>query len=498
MPARSPAPDVVVVGAGVIGLTVARALALAGLSTVCVGPPYTEPGTASSAAGAMLGAIGEVECGWTEPAARAELDFRVAAQRRYEPFLDELTAELTAGGRPIRSGVGTVVVANLVNHADRDNLAAMAAAAAASSVAAEPMPVDGLPGLRPARGHEPVAALFLPAEGWVVTADLLAALDGAVRALDRGARVAASVTGLVADDAGVTGVRLDSADTISAGHVVLAAGAGIAGLIDRWPFPDRAPAPRLLAGKGVSLLVDGLPDFPYVLRTPNRDFACGTHVVPQHDGGVYLGATNRISATPGDTPGVTLGEVHALLHSAMHEINTDFRTATLRSVRYGMRPLVADHVPLLGDTGVPGLSIATGTYRNGILMAPLFADLLAAEITSGRPAPDNPFSPLAPGRAQRDEAAGIRAFTAGVRHLTSFILEPGGHLPYDRQRELAAFLAGLGQLAVADDAGRDRLRELLAATPIAELVPQLFYDLALADRHGSDGPGSRRSDRPPA
>ncbi|HVQ91419.1 MAG TPA: FAD-dependent oxidoreductase, partial [Mycobacteriales bacterium] len=336
-------------------------------------------------------------------------------------------------------------------------------------------------GLRPARGHEPVAALHLPAEGWVVTADLLAALDDAVQ--DR--RVRATVTELVPGPDRVTGVRLDSGDAISAGHVVLAAGAGIARLAERWPFPDRAPAPRLLAGKGVSLLVDGLPDFPYVLRTPNRDFACGTHVVPQQDGGVYLGATNRISATPGGTPGVTLGEVHALLHSAMHEINTDFRTALLRSARYGMRPLVADHVPLLGGTGVPGLSIATGTYRNGILMAPLFADLLAAEIASGQPAPGNPFSPRDPGRARQDEAAGIEAFTAGVRHLTSFILEPGGHLPYDRERELAAFLAGLGRLAIADDGGRERLRALLAETPIAELVPQLFYDLAQADRDGA-------------
>jgi hypothetical protein len=106
----------------VIGLAVTRTLALAGLDTICVGPPYTEPGTAALAAGAMLGAIGEVECGWTESRPRAELDFRVAAQRRYGAFL----AELTDHGWPIRSGTGTVIVANSINHADRDNLAAMA------------------------------------------------------------------------------------------------------------------------------------------------------------------------------------------------------------------------------------------------------------------------------------------------------------------------------------------------------------------------------------
>ena len=145
--------------------------------------------------------------------------------------------------------------------------------------------------------------------------------------------------------------------------------AGVSALLADWPLGEKT-VPRLLPGKGVSLTADGLSDaFPYVLRTPNRDFACGSHVVPRGDGRVYLGATNRISTTPGGTPGITLGEVHSLLHSAIHEINTGFRTANVRSFTFGMRPLTLDHRPMLGHTGVPPDLVHHGARRAPALRA---------------------------------------------------------------------------------------------------------------------------------
>ena len=84
-------------------------------------------------------------------------------------------------GASIRAGQSTVIVANLVNAADRDNLAAMADAARAYGLPAESMAPEDVPGLRPARGHEAVGALFLPAEGWIDAEGLLAALDTSVR-----------------------------------------------------------------------------------------------------------------------------------------------------------------------------------------------------------------------------------------------------------------------------------------------------------------------------
>ncbi|GAB3845706.1 hypothetical protein GCM10029963_24400 [Micromonospora andamanensis] len=74
--------------------------------------------------------------------------------------------------------------------------------------------------------------------------------------------------------------------------------------------------------------------------------------------------------------------MHALLHSAIHEVNVGFRTSRITSMTYGLRPLTSDHKPLIGATGHDGVHIATGTYRNGILMAPLIADLITAELRS--------------------------------------------------------------------------------------------------------------------
>ncbi|GAB3845703.1 hypothetical protein GCM10029963_24390 [Micromonospora andamanensis] len=84
---------------------------------------------------------------------------------------------------------------------------------------------------------------------------------------------------------------------------------------------------------------------------------------------------------------------------------------------------------------------------------------------------------MAPGRRGTGDAND--AFVEGIRHLTSFLLEPGGHLPYDRQRELRSFLTTLGAMALSDttDPLRERLSALLAEHPIAEMVPQFFYEV---------------------
>lgn len=131
-----------------------------------------------------------------------------------------------------------------------------------------------------------------------------------------------------------------------------------------------------------------------MIRTPNRDFACGTHLVPRPGGGLYLGATNRIAATPAATEQPSPGEINALIHSAAHEINTRIRTIAFTSVRHGMRPLSSDGRPLIGVTRLTGLHLATGTYRNGILLAPAIAKHIAGHLTESRPLrPENTKRP---------------------------------------------------------------------------------------------------------
>lgn len=474
-----PPADVVVVGCGVVGLSTARSLAREGLSVVCVGPDHNEPGTASSAAGAMLGALGEVTTDADGPADRAELAARVDALRRYPAFLAALTEDT---GLQVEGGDGTLVIANLVNEADRDNLAAIDAAADEFGLVRESVAPTSIPALRPSRGYEAVAATYLPEEGWVDTDSLLTVLATDLARRPAVRHIRAEARELLGGSGSVTGVRLDTGDTITAGAVVLAAGVGVQALLDT---VDLAPGlPKLLPGKGVSVRVTADVPLSHVIRTPNREFACGTHAVPRADGSIYLGATNRISNTPGSTFSITPGELHALLHSAMHEINTGFRTAAFMSATFGLRPLTTDHHPLVGATSLPGLFVATGTYRNGILLAPLIAGIVTAEIT-GSDGPANPFAPDAEIRRSGPDKQTV-ALERGMRDLVSFLVEPGGHLPYNRHRELRAFLQALGRGAMdpANSVELKRLRDLLDTHPMPEMVPQAFYEIVAAEEHG--------------
>ncbi len=213
---------------------------------------------------------------------------------------------------------------------------------------------------------------------------------------------------------------------------------------------------------------------PLVIRTPNRDFACGLHVIPHGRSGLYVGATNRFITVPDAGP--TAGEHLSLVHGLLHQFRVDLRTTAVKDLRWGYRPASSDGAPLIGTCGLPGLLLATGTYRNGILMAPAVAAIITAALLD-RPTPlCNPYQPTArPDRTQR----GFRQLLAEeAAHMTSVFLDPDGALPYDRERQLSTTLANLLDLALAShqDVGlhREQLRAQLAAHPTVEGVCRVF------------------------
>lgn len=470
-------PDVVVLGCGVIGLMISGALADAGLSVLCVGRHSAIADTASGAAGAMLGAIGEVTADATGPLDRAETNFRLRSAALWRPVLRDLGSEAE-----LRYGEGTFLVANHVNAQDLRNLAAAEACAESAGLRVESTDAADIPGMSPARHYEAVRALFLADEGWVDTGDLLRALHGRAASHPQ-ITFEEDTVDLLRPGAPVSLKLATSGRTVTADHVVVAAGVGSGQLLAMAQGTDGGMnrLPKLLPGKGVSLLMSAphLPALRHVVRTPNRDFACGTHVVPRGGTSFYLGATNRVSATPGAEGGATAGELHNLLHSAIHELNVGYRTATVLKAQHGARPLSSDGFPLIGATGAEGVLVATGTYRNGILMAPLIAKIVLAELQAGGEGPENPFSPVADWRQSRQNFKGPgELLEQGLQHLASFLLEPGGRMPYDRQRELSDFLAGLSAVLVdPSDRQRNEILRALTATPIPEVVPQVFYDI---------------------
>jgi glycine/D-amino acid oxidase-like deaminating enzyme len=469
--------DVLVAGAGIIGAVTALELAGRGLTVLCAGQDAATPGTASSAAGAMLGVLGEVTAGQDSALDDAGLRLRDQAARAW-PALAGRIHDLTGQPVPIRHG--TIVIANLVNQGDRANLAAIRAAARQLSLPCESADPASVPYLAPAPGHQPAEALWLPGEGYIDTSLLLPALRAAVRAHPGIRRLPRQVRQVAHDNHHATGAVLGDGTPVRAGIVVLAAGTGTQALLDQIGARAGVTA-RLLPGKGTSFTFRDPGHGPdSVIRTPNRDFACGTHLIPRQDGNHYLGATNRIAATPGGSEQPSPGEIHALIHSACHEISTRIRTAAFTGTRYGMRPLSSDGHPLIGPTALAGLHLATGTYRNGILLAPAIASIIAAAVTS----PEADPGPFAPAAGWRAHAPAIPALlTAGVPHIVSFLLEPGGRLPYNRQHELETALLALFRLAFTSEPGpaldalRERCITLLASASVPETVPQVFYEL---------------------
>jgi glycine oxidase len=468
--------DIVIIGGGVIGLSIALELTQCGVRVTQVYPRSGEVLSASRAAGAMLGAFGEL----TADDGREEieeLDFRVAAQRYYPSWLAQLREQ---SGASVFQAEGTVIVANNQGVQDRECIRRMHYEAHLRNEPAEWIEPGDVPGLKPSPTYAPGLCLYLKNEHAVDSGQLLDGMSRALARRDSYCHVDASV--VRAKPAGQSWVAtLSDGSSISAGALVLAAGSRSLECLDP-SLIQEAALPALYFGKGVSCLVSGAPDITHTIRTPNRAFACGIHVVPRPGNGyLFVGSTNYMGVDHEAESKVQPAELHGLFDETIHQINTDIRTSRIEDIRVGFRPIAAFKRPLVGKTKVANLYIATGTYRNGVLMAPLAAALIAKEmgVRSAAAYGGNPFSVL------REEAAVgwdmHRLLDVGVRDLVAFLQEPRSPLPYSRAKELESYLRSLLQVVVLDDAAGQSLRTMiqtrLQEAPFNETVHKLFYEI---------------------
>jgi glycine oxidase len=130
------------------------------------------------------------------------------------------------------------------------------------------------------------------------------------------------------------------------------------------------------------------------------------YLVPRPDGRLIVGAT---SEERGFDTAVTAGGVHELLREA-YRLLPDVAEMELVDSMAGLRPGTPDNLPLIGPGAIEGLVLATGHYRNGILLAPLTADAIAA-LLAGEQLPEA-VAPAHPARssflaqgANKDERA---------------------------------------------------------------------------------------------
>ena len=350
-------PDVAVVGGGPIGLASAWRAAQRGLR-VCV-LDAGEPGAWHVAAG-MLAPVAEAHFGED---ALLELSLRAAAG--FPDFCAELGA--ASGHDPgLRQG-GTLVVAR-----DRDEAEALDRLLAFRQrlgLGVERLLPSAARRAEPALAPTVRLALDVAGDHSVDPRRLVAALAGAVRAAGGSVLAHTRASALIAEGERVTGVLLQDGSTLAAGAVLVAAGAHSA-LLDGLP-PGTAIPVRPVAGQVLRLRDPHGPGL--VARTVRTSDA---YIVPRADGRYVLGATMEergFDAVP------TAGGMFELLRD-ISEVLPGVLELEVEELLAGLRPVTPDNVPAIGAGALEGLFWGVGHFRNGILLAGLTGELLAAAL----------------------------------------------------------------------------------------------------------------------
>lgn len=239
----------------------------------------------------------------------------------------------------------------------------------------------------PSLGQGLAGAFLVPGDHQVDNRALLRSLRAAL-ARSGVEEVRARATGLVWEDGAVTGCTTSGGGTIRGRTVLVAAGAWSN---DLQGLPARLP---LRPVRGHILRLAGDPGTPLLSHTV-RAFVSGRpcYLVPRSDGSIVVGATME---DRGFDPRVMAGAVSDLLDDALRLLPALSETA-LAEATVGFRPGSPDNAPLVGRWQAEGLMVACGHHRNGILLAPLTAETVMAEITGAEPPPGSAvFDPSRP------------------------------------------------------------------------------------------------------
>jgi len=362
--------DVAVAGGGLIGLAVAWRAAQRGLSVTVVDDALGAG--ASFAAAGMLAPVSEAAYG-----EERLLELCRASLERFPAFAAEV--EQAAG-----VDVGLRTVGTLAVGFDDDDMAAVDALHVFHrelGLAAERLtPRESRrrePALTPrVRGGLHVAGDH-SVDARALHAGLLAAAQSA------GVRVAAARVASVWVNGGrARGLRLASGGEVPAGTVVLALGAWSATLPGVPSLPVRPVKGQILRLRGAVGLLGG------TVRALVRGRQ--VYLVPYRTDGLIVGATVE---EKGFDETVTAGAIYDLLHDAIEVVPGVTELELVESIAR-WRPGTPDNAPLLGPSTLPGLVVATGHYRNGVLLTPVTADLIAELLASGElPSLGAPFRP---------------------------------------------------------------------------------------------------------
>ncbi|NGQ96647.1 glycine oxidase ThiO [Brevibacillus sp. SYP-B805] len=360
--------ECLITGGGIIGLSLARELADRGMSVTVV-EQGEWGGQASSAAAGMLAPLKEFK----EEGPLFELG--IGSLALYPAWIERLKEETGLDPQMKLDGVLTVAQ----HEQEIEALLARYRWQQAVGCAVEWVEGQALHELEPLLSREMKAGIYSPGEGDVNNQLLLKALlaDCVRRGVQL--RQGTIVTGFLTAGTRVTGLQTTAGD-LHADHTVVTAGAWasvIAAMLDvELPvYPVR--------GQVATVASAGIP-LRHVIFGPTG------YMVPKRDGRIVIGATEDEA---GYRREVTLGGLSQVLNGVLPLV-TVLRDAAFLQAWAGLRPATADGLPFLGPLpGWDGVSMAAGHFRNGILLAPITAKLMADWLCEGKMTPLVPFLP---------------------------------------------------------------------------------------------------------
>lgn len=364
-----------VIGGGVIGLAVARELAKRGARGVLLIDRGSLGQESSSAAAGMLAPQAEAN--------EADEFFQLCRQSRdlYSSFAASLLEE--TGTDVELSTAGTLYLA--FNEHDANELEQRYTWQTQSGLPVERLERDEATYFEPAINPETLFALRFPLDTQVENRRLLSALAVANERL--GVRLGSGVEArsLQLRSGHVMGVET-SEGLISTERVVIAGGAWSSQLPIVEPDHTAAPELRMEPVRGQMLCFEANPQI-----VEHVIYSARGYIVPRRDGRLLAGST---SERAGFDKRVTAAGIQSITAAAL-EICPRIGKLPLTSSWAGLRPRAADGLPVLGPCAeIEGVFYATGHYRNGILLAPITAELLADAIIEGTVSPQlQTFSP---------------------------------------------------------------------------------------------------------
>ena len=359
--------DVIIIGAGVIGCAIAYNLGKAGVKTLVIDKADGVGREASWAGAGILTSHASTRQPYPE-LCRASLAL-------YPSLADELRERTRIDIEFIQSGTLSL----FFDEEEKNGLIGLAERRIDRGFSAEVLTAEQVWELEPAASKSVVGGVLFPEDAQVRNPKLVKALAKGAALLGAEFLLGNPVDSFVREKHQICGVTVNG-EAFRADTIVIAAGCWSGALSQELGF--HLP---IQPSRGQMALVDAMP-----LSLRHVVDGLGMYLVPRTDGKVLIGATVEFVGYDKRT---TLEGIQQMIEAGTSLV-PDLAGMSFASAWAGLRPHIKNG-PCLGRApGLDNVIIASGHFKNGILLAPITGLLISELVTTGVPSmPLEPFSP---------------------------------------------------------------------------------------------------------